>query len=312
MLGARFHLLAAHLEQGLRLGQALDKVPRLLPPQIQATLKAGERLGDVGKVLPACRWLLKDGVSNVRGAMNYLVLLAFVVTPFTTLAPLLLRLRVLPAFRSVFEGMLEGMPLPALTRLVFSTNSLITSVQIALLVLVYVVMLAYLGGPRLRRWFEKLVPGVPDLLIFSLPWRRKRLQRDFSAMLAILLDADVPEAEAIGLAAETTANRFMQRRGARAQALLREGVRLPEAIRAMDDSGELRWRISNALRRASGFSRSLSGWQEALDARAFQLEQAAAQVATTVLVLLNGLVVAVIVIGVFIVLIDLIQQATLW
>ena len=31
---------------------------------------------------------------------------------------------------------------------------------------------------------------------YLLPWRRKRLQRDFSTMLAILLDSGVPESEA--------------------------------------------------------------------------------------------------------------------
>src|SRR5439155_26891650 len=41
-MGARFHLLAAHLETGLRLGQALDRVPRLLPLQTAAMLRSGE------------------------------------------------------------------------------------------------------------------------------------------------------------------------------------------------------------------------------------------------------------------------------
>src|SRR5262245_31597317 len=33
-LGVRFHLAAAHLEQGCTLSEALGHVPRLLPPQI--------------------------------------------------------------------------------------------------------------------------------------------------------------------------------------------------------------------------------------------------------------------------------------
>src|SRR6058998_3855128 len=41
-LGARFHLLAAHLETGMRLSQALELVPRLVPPQIRVMLKTGE------------------------------------------------------------------------------------------------------------------------------------------------------------------------------------------------------------------------------------------------------------------------------
>ena len=32
--GMRFHLVAAHLERGARLGEALENVPRFLPPQV--------------------------------------------------------------------------------------------------------------------------------------------------------------------------------------------------------------------------------------------------------------------------------------
>src|SRR4051812_30490994 len=38
-LGARFHLLAAYLEEGMSLTQALEEVPRLLPPNVTAMLK---------------------------------------------------------------------------------------------------------------------------------------------------------------------------------------------------------------------------------------------------------------------------------
>jgi hypothetical protein len=74
----------------------------------------------------------------------------------------------------------------------------------------------------------------------------------------------------------------------------------------------LQWRLANALRRGAGFVRALTGWHEALDAKAFQLEQSAAQVTTTVLVLINGLIVASFMIAVFLVLITLINTAALW
>jgi type II secretory pathway component PulF len=65
-LGARFHLLAAYLERGLPLDQALAKVPRLLPPQVRAIFSAGRRIGDTKRVLPACRALWQDGISEGR------------------------------------------------------------------------------------------------------------------------------------------------------------------------------------------------------------------------------------------------------
>ena len=80
----------------------------------------------------------------------------------------------------------------------------------------------------------------------------------------------------------------------------------------MDDSGELRWRLANALQGRGNFLRALMGWHEALDAKAFQEEQAAAQLTTTGLVLFNGVMVASIVIAVFLVLIQLLNEAVLW
>ena len=314
-LGARFHLLAARLEQGLRLSQGLEKVPRLLPPQVVAMLRTGERIGDVGKVLPACRLLLRDSVSQVRGALNYLLLLGFVVTPFAIVLPVLIRVKVLPSFRAVFEGMLEGTELPAFTRFVFGTDTLTLCLQLTALALLWFLTLAYIAGPRLQNWLGTLSPSAIatwDRVLWRLPWRRKRLQRDFSAMLALLLEAEVPEAEAIRLAGDATANAAVQRRANRAVDMLSQGVALPMALRAVDDCGEFRWRLMNALRGGFGFVRALAGWHEALDAKAFQLEQTAAQVATTFLVLLNGAIVGCIVLGIFMALIKLLNMATLW
>jgi type II secretory pathway component PulF len=312
-MGVRFYLLAALVEKGSRLGAALDGVPRLLPPQIRAMLKTGERIGDVAKVLPASRQLLRDGISQARGALNYLVILAFCITPYTVILPLIIRFSIIPKYEEVFVGMLEG-PLPAFTHLVFglSQSGLVLTIQTGFLFFIWMAMIGYVGGPRLRGWLQRILPGLVDGFLCRLPWRRKRLQRDFSAMLAVLLDAGVPESEAVTLAADSTANSTFIRRSAKACQLLGNGVKLADALRVMDDSRELQWRIANALHRRGGFLRALAGWHDALDAKAFQLEQTAAQIITAVLVLFNGVVVAGIVIGVFLALIALINQAALW
>jgi type II secretory pathway component PulF len=208
-----------------------------------------------------------------------------------------------------------GALLPAFTRFVFASGSSFLIVQVSVMGLIWLLTLAYLGGPRLQAWFGRVLPGgtwLLDRITFLLPWRRKRLQRDFSAMLAVLLESNVPEAESVRLAGESTANGVFRRRAERAAGLLAKGVKLPEAVRVVDGSGELQWRLANALRGRGGFVKALTGWHEALDAKAFQLEQTAAQVTTTLFVLLNGLIVASIVIGMFLPLIQLLNRATLW
>lgn len=311
-LGKAFYELESVLEQGLRLSQGLKIVPKILPVQVAEMLRAGERIGDIRKVLPACRLLLRDAVSHVRSALNYLVLLAFVVTPFTILVPALLRLKVMPSFKAVFEGMLEGIQLPAFTRFLDAEFGVLIWVELGLLAFVWLALLVYLFGPKLRRLTGLLVPGLWDAIAWRVPWKRKRLHRDFSGILAVLLDAGVAEADAVILAAESTANRVVIARALEAKEALRTGTRLPEALRVMDASGEFQWRLANGLRHGRSFLAALAGWHDALDAKAFQLEQAAAQITTTALVLINGAVVAVIVIGMFVALVMILNQACLW
>jgi type II secretory pathway component PulF len=311
-LSMRFHLLAAHLQKGTRLSLALDKVPRLLPPQIVAMLTAGERIGSVAKVLPACRRITGDGVSHVRGALNYILILGLVVSPAAIAVPIMLNVLVIPKFKEVFSGMLEGTQLPAFTQLVLGSTNYILLAQALVILATWFLLFAYIGGPRVHRWFHVIFRSIPDWVHFHLPWRRKRLQRDFSAMLAILLDAQVPEPDAVLLAADSTSNSVVYRRAEIICAELARGVKLPDAIRAIDDAGELQWRMTNALWRGRGFMSALNGWHEALDSKAFQQEQAAAQITTAALVLFNGLIVAAVVIGLFIPLIALVNSVALW
>jgi hypothetical protein len=80
----------------------------------------------------------------------------------------------------------------------------------------------------------------------------------------------------------------------------------------VDDSGEFHWRLTNALHTHSGFFKAIAGWNESLDAKAFQQEQATAQTVTTGIVLINGVIVGFIVVSIFSVLISLINAALLW
>jgi type II secretory pathway component PulF len=138
------------------------------------------------------------------------------------------------------------------------------------------------------------------------------MQRDFSTLLALLLDSGVPEPEAVALAADGTANAVFRRRAARAVESLRQGVRLTQAVQSLDDSGEFAWRLANAVHGHTGFLGALAGWHESLDAKAFQQEQAAAHGITSALVLWSGLFVGAIAISVFMFLTSLTNSAVLW
>lgn len=305
-MGVKFHVLAAWLETGLPFAEARARVPRFLPPQVNAMLDSGQKLGDLTKVLPACRQLLKDSNSQIRGALNYVLLITFVITPVAGYIFIMLELFVLPKFMEVFAGM----GITSGTGLLLFLNAHLWSIilsQLLMLVVMWAGVLLYVGGPRLVAWLPIL-----EWLHYRLPWRRRRMQRDFSTMLAVLVDAGVPEGAALTMAADCTANSVMQRRAARALAALRQGTNLPDAVHLMDGTGEFRWRLRNATASPMGFFRALAGWHESLDACAFQQEQAAAHIVTTSLVLWSGLFVGSIMIAIFMVFTSLINRLSLW
>jgi len=284
--GIQFHLLAAHLETGCSFVDALEKTPRLFPPQLLAMLKVGESIGDLKKVLPACRKLLRDGISQSRAAINYQVVFAFVLNPMVLLAVPFLAVKIMPVFGEIFGGF--KMTFSSLATTAIKLSPYIFAGQMLIVLALYFFAILFLGGPRLSSWLQAGVFPLGDWIALRLPWRRKRLQRDFSAMLALLLDAEVPEERAVLFAAASTANRVFVKRAEKIAAHLRAGVKLTEAIQTLDDTGEFRWRLENAAHFSSNFFRALKGWHESLDAKAFQLEQSAAQTITTALVLVNA------------------------
>lgn len=144
-----------------------------------------------------------------------------------------------------------------------------------------------------------------------MPWRRLRMQRDFSTMLALLLDDGVPEAKALRLAAGCAANVRCRAAADRAVHELEQGARLPEAVRDLGGAGEFGWRWRNAAVRGHGFAAALAGWHEALAAKAFQRQQAASQLVSTGFVLLNGVMVGLVALGLFELLVAVFEEAAL-
>jgi type II secretory pathway component PulF len=298
-IGVRFYIVAAHIENGSRLGEALEKEPRFLPPQINAILRAGEKLGDLKKVLPACREVLRIAPDTVRSTTHYMVAILLIFAPVACWLITLLSVFVVPKFKELAAGM--NVKVWPFTQFVFALNDSHVLVGFELLLFFALLSVAalYIGGPGFVRWFQFRSVPIVDWIAWRVPWKQKKLQRTFSAMLAVLLDGGVPEAEAVRLAGDSTANEICRRRARRVLAALEKGVKLDDAVRAFDDTGEFHWRLTNATHAHGGFLNALRGWHEALDAKAFQQEEAATHILTSGLVILNGLVVALIATAMF-------------
>ena len=297
VMGVRFYMVAAQIENGARFTEALDKVPDFLPPQVNAMLRAGDKLGDLKKVLPACREVLRVAPDTVRSSMHYMVAMLLVFAPIAVWMITLLMLFVVPKFKDVAAGV--GVKVWPMTNFVFAIAPQIVWFEIVLFVVLLSVAIFYIGGPGMVRWGQFRNFPVVDWVAWQIPWQRKKLLRTFSAMLAVLLDGGVPEAEAVRLAGESTANEICRRRTQRVLAALQNGVKLDDAVKKFDDDGEFHWRLTNAVHAQGGFLAALRGWHAALDAKAFQQEEVATHTLTSGLVILNGVIVGLVATAMF-------------
>jgi type II secretory pathway component PulF len=296
-VGIHFHFLAAHIENGLRFTEALRITPRFLPPQVSAMLLAGAQLGDLKKTLPACREILRDRPKSVRSAMHYLILVLLVFSPAFILILFMTNAFVVPKFRAVAAGM--GIRLWPESLWVFGNTGILLALETLVSLLIMLALLVYIGGPHFIQWFKFRLFPIVDWITWRLPWKQKRLLCTFSAMLAVLLDGGVPEAEAVHLAGACTDNEICRRRVVRVVVALEAGEKLATAVRGFDDSGEFQWRLANAAHARGGFLNALRGWHEALEAKAFQQEESTAHFITSGVVIFNGVLVALIATAMF-------------
>jgi type II secretory pathway component PulF len=226
-----------------------------------------------------------------------MILIVLLFSPVFIFVVMMTMVFVVPRFREVAAGM--NVRLWPETTFVFANTGWLIGFEIIVSLLMVGTVLFYVGGPGFVRWFQFRGLPIVDWVAWRIPWKQKRLQRTFSAMLAVLLDGGVPETEAVRLAGDATANEICRRRALRIVIAIEQGTKLDDAVRAFDDSGEFHWRLTNATHARGGFLNALRGWHESLDAKAFQQEETAAQTVTSGLVIMNGLVVALIATAMF-------------
>src|ERR1039457_1001110 len=129
-IGVGYFMVAAHIEGGAKLGEALEKVPAFLPPQVNASLRTGEKLGNLKKVLPACREVLRVAPDTVRTTMHYMVAILLLFAPISIWLISMLMIFVVPKFREVAAG--YGSHVWPLADFVFSITPQLVTFEIVL------------------------------------------------------------------------------------------------------------------------------------------------------------------------------------
>src|SRR5213594_142782 len=103
-MGRHFPTLAEAVQSGTRLSAALQAVPKFLPRQVRAMLRVGEELGELRKVLPACRATLTGARGQTQSISNNLVVLMF-VSPVGPLVLAVLAVWIFPKLKEIARDM---------------------------------------------------------------------------------------------------------------------------------------------------------------------------------------------------------------
>src|SRR6185503_4312035 len=106
--------------------------------------------------------------------------LAFVITPGSLILFAIVVVKVFPSVLAVAQGL--GAPEPSGIRFMVENRPWICLAELIAMLVLWAMAFIYAAGPRATSWIPFL-----NAIYFRLPWRRKRMQRDFSAMLAVLL-----------------------------------------------------------------------------------------------------------------------------
>jgi type II secretory pathway component PulF len=310
LVGPRFHLLAAYIEEGHRLIPALAEIPGYLPSNIIGLLRTGAETNQMQRAAQLAKAALGRALSRTSSALQYAYVLLLLALPFAATVLILWRVFVWPKMQLIVEDMDTTMP--PFTRFITENSGWLIFAYMSLAVGVLVLFMGAVSGPRSTGDSRSRWRFLRDRFSYAMPWTNKLLKRDFSLMLAFLLDAELPESKALEQAGDSVGNLFVRSKARRAAKKLSSGIPLTQAISGFDEEGQLQWRVATAAQSGIGFVPALRGWHQTLEGEAFRQEETAAHLSTTALLILNGAAVACVVIAIFAVFVAVVNEAVLW
>ncbi len=196
--------VAASIENGGSLAEALAAHPRVFNQLYVSMVKAGEIGGALELTLRRLAEFMEKAhriKKRVKAAMVYPCAVLLVASGILSL----LMTYVVPRFKEVFAGLMEGRALPAFTRFVFGVSQIVQTHLFAAAVTVAAASTLVMLGLRTRwgRWsWDQLKLKLPILG----PVFRKAAIGRFARTLGTLVGSGVPILQALSIVKETAAN----------------------------------------------------------------------------------------------------------
>jgi len=218
--------LALSIEGGSTFSEGLAQHPKVFNRLFVNMVKAGE-LGGVLEVVLSRLSEFMEKAQKIKGKVIAAMFYPVAVLVVATAILLILMVKVVPSFKQVFEGMLEGSQLPAFTRLVLGISEAIkdhivyTSMGIAVLVVLFMLFIRTKFG-RLVWDKTKLKMPVVGPVVSKVAISR------FTRTLGTLISSGVPILQALTIVKETAGNVII----ANAVTSVHESVKEGETITA--------------------------------------------------------------------------------
>jgi type IV pilus assembly protein PilC len=196
--------LALSIEGGSTFSEGLAQHPKVFNRLFVNMVKAGE-LGGVLEVVLARLSEFMEKAQKIKGKVVAAMFYPCAVLVVATVILMILMVVVVPKFKEVFAGMLDGAQLPAFTRLVLGISEAIKDHILMTLGAVVIVWIAFMFSIRTkggRRVFDKVKLKMPVLG----PVVTKVAISRFTRTLGTLVSSGVPILQALTIVRETSGN----------------------------------------------------------------------------------------------------------
>jgi len=196
--------LALSIEGGSTFSEALAQHPKVFNRLFVNMVKAGE-LGGVLEVVLARLSEFMEKAQKIKGKVIAAMFYPCAVLVVATAILMILMVMVVPKFKEVFAGMLEGQQLPAFTRLVLGISEVIKDhilIALGVAVAVWIAMVLIGKTKGGRRVFDKIKLKIP---VFGPVVTKVAISR-FSRTLGTLVSSGVPILQALTIVRETSGN----------------------------------------------------------------------------------------------------------
>ena len=226
----RIEAIALSIENGNSLSEALKEHPKVFNPLYVNMVRAGEMSGALEITLRRLAEFAEKAQKikgKVKGALFYPVAVLVVAVAIIGV----LTVFVIPRFKLVFDGLLQGKPLPSFTRFIFDISGFIQNHFVLTSCLGAALAIGCAAGIR-TEWGRVVFDRFKLMMPLLGPVYRKAAISRFTRTFGTLLGNGVPVLQALAIVKETTGNVVVSRIIANVHDSVKQGETIAAPLKA--------------------------------------------------------------------------------